>query len=110
MKFIKEWSREIGNLATILAILTSVVYASRVLVTQDQMNTVVSDQDTKLLRSQKAQEVFWDERITLAAASAANKAAISADNAAERRMRKWAKVVGISNLNKYLSTVGDDER
>ena len=109
--FVKDWSHILGFLLTAGTIISSISYASRKLdtfVTKPELQMVVETQDVKFNRGQRSQDDFWDERIKYAAEAAARIASISADQAAEKRMKRWAKAIGVKNLTTYLDTVGED--
>jgi hypothetical protein len=81
-------------LAVIIAggtIISSVVYASRVIITRDEFKEEFESyklaQDSKLRISQEAQEKYLQEYIM-------NAATCAADRAAEKTIKKWLALVG----------------
>jgi hypothetical protein len=105
IKFVKEWSPSIGFFLTIITMVSTIVYASRNVVTRSDLDNVIQSERAIWKRSQAEREDYLQEYIKNAAASAAK----LADKTAELRMKKWARVAGIRNLKNYLETIDDDD-
>lgn len=103
IKLVKEWSHTVGLLVVATSLITSIVYASRTLVTKDEMESGLNNQTVLFNRSQEAQEKYLQEYIMNAASAAS-------DKAAEKTIRKWIEIVGIRNSRtaKYFKDQDDE--